>query len=253
MEFRFQCTACGKCCHGWIPLTIEDALTHAHRFPLAVVWTTVRPGGRSYAWASRLGTTVEVRRHKPVALRVSPTAYIPPSMSCPALAPDGLCGIHEGKPARCRAMPFSPYHDEADQADLLRPKPGWACDTSSSAPVVYRGAQILARDDYESELAVVRSEAPVLRSYAEWNFRNVPEVAERLTRVATRPGGGHLVLDFTTLITRLPKVDIADFASRQRPVLEDFLKRTAGLPELADYHAQYRASLRALAQLSPSS
>lgn len=180
MENRFQCTACGKCCHGWIPLTIEDALKHAHRFPLVVVWTTVRPGGRSYAWASRLGTTVELRRHKQVAIRVSPTAYIPPSMPCPSLAPDGLCGIHEWKPARCRAMPFSPYHDETDQSELLRPKPGWECDTSPSAPVVYGGGRILVREEYERELTTIQREAPILRSYTEWNFRNVPEVAERL-------------------------------------------------------------------------
>lgn len=54
------------------------------------------------------------------------------------LTPDDLCGIHAGKPSRCRTMPFFPYTDENDQAANLIPRPGWACDTSNAAPVVYR-------------------------------------------------------------------------------------------------------------------
>jgi Fe-S-cluster containining protein len=246
MEKHFLCTACGKCCRGWVPLTIDDALRHAHRFPLAMVWTPVRPGAKSYAWLSRLCVTIELRPKKPVAVRIAPTAYIPPSVECPALAPDGLCLIHEDKPARCRAMPFSPYHDESDQDGLLVPKPGWACDTSPAAPIVYRDGRILARDDYERELKAIRDDAPTLRSYAEWMYANMPTVAERLARMAAKPAGGHVVLDFTTLLARLPKVDIVDFAARQLPVLEDFMSRTSATPALSEYHTQYRNAARTL-------
>jgi hypothetical protein len=48
MERRFSCTARGKCCHGLLPLTIGDALAHADTFPLVVMWTPVRQGGRSF-------------------------------------------------------------------------------------------------------------------------------------------------------------------------------------------------------------
>lgn len=249
MERHFLCTACGKCCSGWIPLTIHDALEHAHRFPLAMIWTPVRPGSRSFAWLSRLCVTIELRPKKPVAVRIAPTAYIPPSMACPALAEDGLCGIHSSKPARCRAMPFSPYHDEADQAGLLVPKPGWACDTSPAAPPVYKDGRILVREDYEKELAAIRDEASVIRDYAAWMYRNVPTVAEQLARVAAKPAGGHAVLDFMTLLARLPKVDTVDFARRQLPVLRDFASRTAGVPAHAAYHKQYLTALRPLERI----
>jgi Fe-S-cluster containining protein len=229
-----------------VPLTIRDALAHAERFPLAMVLTTVRAGGKSYAWMRRLGTTVELRKGKPFVLRVSPTAYIPPSLSCPALLDSGLCGIHDIKPARCRAMPFSPYHDETDQAQLLVPKPGWACDTSSAAPLVYRDGRILVRDDYEHELKAIEEEASQLRAYTNWMINTVPEVAQRLGKITSNPAGGHVVLDFATLLARLPTVDPRDFAARQLPVLRDFAARTAGAPALADYRRLYEQSAESL-------
>lgn len=253
MDKHFLCTACGKCCSGWVPLTIDDALRHAHRFPLAMIWTPVRPGAKSYSWLSRLCVTIELRPKKPIAVRIVPTAYIPPSLKCPALASDGLCGIHESKPARCRAMPFSPYHDESDQAGLLVPKPGWECDTSSAAPVVYRDGRILPRDDYERELKAIREEASTIRAYAEWMYRNVPTVSERLARMAAKPAGGHVVLDFMTLVARLPKLDTIDFAKRQLPILHAFASKTAGIPALADYHAQYQSAARPLERMLKSS
>ena len=63
MERRFSCTACGKCCHGQVPLTIADALAHADKFPLAIVWSTVRKGGRSFQTTGELGVTIQVKKN----------------------------------------------------------------------------------------------------------------------------------------------------------------------------------------------
>ena len=241
MERRFKCTACGKCCYGWLPLTISDALIHADRFPLAIFWSPVRQSSRSFALSSRLGTTIQLQRHKQIAVRVSPTAYIPPSLACPALMPEGLCSIHADKPSRCRAMPFSPYQEESDQADLLVPRSGWACDTSDAAPVVYRDKKIVDREDFDHERAGLFAQAPTLRAYAAWLLDAKPELMQELMKVAMNPTGGHVVVGFSTLIPRLAKVDMFDFARKQLPVMNAFSAKTADVSELAEYHKHYRS------------
>ena len=94
MERRFHCTVCGKCCYGKLPLTLGDAVANAGRFPLAMLWTTIRQSAKSFAITARLGTTVKLGKRKQVALQVTPVSYMPPSLPCPALAPDGRCSIH---------------------------------------------------------------------------------------------------------------------------------------------------------------
>jgi hypothetical protein len=78
-----------------LPLTLSDALTHADRFPLALVWTPVPQGTRSFPLATRLGITLALRKRTRIAALIVPTAYIPPSLPCPALTGEGLCGIHD--------------------------------------------------------------------------------------------------------------------------------------------------------------
>lgn len=182
MERRFRCTACGKCCVGWLPLTVNDALAHAGRFPLAVVWTPVRPASKAFDAAARLGLTVRTRDRKRLAVRIAPTAYIPPSMACPELTADNLCGIQDDKPSRCRSMPFLPYRAETDQADLLVPRPGWACDTSPEAPVVYRDKAILDRRDFDREHDDLVAQAAVLRAYGEALMASVPGMVDAWPR-----------------------------------------------------------------------
>ncbi|MBV5335772.1 YkgJ family cysteine cluster protein, partial [bacterium] len=110
VERRFRCTACGACCRGELPLTLEEAFRHAHRFPLAMVWTPIKPGGKSHELATRLGTSVRLAGKKDAGVFIVPTAYVPAALPCPALADDGLlCSMHEDKPLRCRTMPFYPH------------------------------------------------------------------------------------------------------------------------------------------------
>jgi Fe-S-cluster containining protein len=240
MELRFNCTACGKCCFGWLPLTIVDAIAHADRFPLALVWTPVRQGSKFFPLTSRLGATVQLQKNKQIAVRVSPTAYIPPTLPCPELTADGLCGIHADKPSRCRSMPFSPYQEEADQATLLVPRSGWACDVSETAPVVYRDKQIVDRGDFDRERDEVLAQATTLRAYATWLLEAKPVLQQELSKAALNPSGGHVVVAFSTLIPRLPQVNMFDFMRKQLPVMTDFAAKTAGISGLADYHKHYQ-------------
>ncbi len=240
MERRFHCTACGKCCYGILPLTLDDAIANADRFPLAMMWTTVRQGAKSFAIAARLGTTVKLGKRKQVAVKITPVSYMPPTLPCPALAPDNLCSIHEDKPSRCRTMPFDPWRQEQDQSDLLVPRDGWLCDTSRQAPAVYRDKKIIHREDFEREQRDLMDQSSVLRAYADRLMTNAPNVAAAIDDAARKPRGGFVVLNFTAIVPRLPQIDMAEFAQKQVPVLSEFADRTAGMPQAADFHRYYR-------------
>ena len=246
MERRFHCTACGKCCAGWLPLTLNDALANAGRFPLAMVLTTIRQGAKGFDLNVDLGTTVPYGKRKRVAVQITPTSYVPPSFSCPSLGPDGGCTIHADKPVRCRTMPFSPVREERDQAALLVPRPGWECDTSDNAPVVYRDKVIVGRGDFDQERKELVDQAETLRAYADALISGAPNVAAGLDAAAKKSRGGYVVLNFTTLLPRLSKIDQGDFARKQLPVLNEFAKRTEKDPDMAGYHAFYQENITGL-------
>ncbi len=243
MERRFHCTACGKCCRGWLPLSLHDALAHAGRFPLAMVLTTIRQGAKAFDLTAGLGTTVPLGKRKRVAVLVTPTAYIPALFACPALDTGGQCTIHDDKPSRCKTMPFSPVRDERDQAALLVPRDGWECDTSSAAPVVYRDKTVVDRRDFDHERHQLMDQAATLKSYADALIAGAPNVAAGLDSAARKSRGGYVVVNFTTLLPRLSDIDQAGFARQQLPVLTDFAKRTEGKADLSDYHQFYRENI----------
>ncbi|HYD29655.1 MAG TPA: YkgJ family cysteine cluster protein [Azospirillaceae bacterium] len=250
MERRFTCTACGKCCFGALPLTLDDALAHAGRFPLAMIWTPVRQGSKAFDLTARLGITVRLPNRKQLAVQIAPTAYIPPSLPCPALNPEGRCSIHATKPSRCRTMPFYPYREEKDQADLLIPRPGWACDTSAAAAVVYRDKAIIDRADFDHERQDLLRQASALRSYAEGLMAMAPWLVQGLVQAAMKPVGGHVVVNFASFLSRLDPGEAAAFARRQHPVLTDFAELTAGEASLKEYHARYTEWAKDVALLS---
>ncbi len=246
MERHFHCTACGKCCNGWLPLTLPDALANAGRFPLAMILTPVRQGAKAYEITARQGTILQLGKRKNAAVQISPTCYIPPSLSCPALQTDGLCAIHAGKPLRCRSMPFSAYREEADQSSLLIPREGWQCDTSCDVPVVYRNKEVIEREDFARERRQLMDQASVLKAYADALIATAPNVVAGLENAARKKSGGYVVLNFTTLLARLTGINSADFARQQLPVLADFAEKTQGNPDLEDYHRYYRDNFKGM-------
>ncbi|MEI6559445.1 MAG: YkgJ family cysteine cluster protein [Rhodospirillaceae bacterium] len=240
IEHRFACIACGQCCFGRVPLTLDDAFSHAGLFPLAMVWTPVRPGSRSFDLTAQLGATVTLRNRKRVAVLIAPTAYHPPAFSCPALAADNLCAIHADKPLRCRTMPFFPYREERDQVDMLVPRKGWVCDVTAAAPVVYRERAIVDRAAFDRERAALLADAPALRAYLEGMVKREPALLDHLARAAMNPAAGHLILNFSSFLRIHRNHDLVAFAKRQHPVLAEFERRTAATPALAEFHRYYR-------------
>ncbi|MCW8915562.1 MAG: YkgJ family cysteine cluster protein [Magnetovibrio sp.] len=241
MERHFKCTACGKCCQGWLPLSIEDALTHADRFPLFMMWSPVRPGGKSYDLTAELGLTFEPKKRKRAALRITPFSYIPSSIPCPALLPDGKCGVHETKPQRCKTMPLSGARAEDDQTDLMIPKPGWECDISTDAPLVYRDKTVIERSEFTAERSALKADSPVLKAYGDFMLAGNPKLRQEVTKMALNPRGGHVIVNFSTLTPRLPQVDMFSFAAQQFPVMRAFAELTAGEGSMTKEHKRYRA------------
>lgn len=247
---HFACTACGQCCFGWLPLTLEDAFANAGRFPLAMLWTPVPEQSRVFALTARLGTLTRLPNRKRIALSVVPTSYIPRTFQCPALSPDNLCGIQSAKPSRCRAMPFYPYRREEDQLDLLQPRKGWACDVSPEAPLVYRNGRIQDRADFDREREALLAQAPELRDYADRMLACYPALVGRLQSASQRPTAGPVAVGFHSFLRQNTHYDAIAFARQQHPLLTDFAARTADAPTLTDYHTFYRDSAAELAWLA---
>ena len=147
--------------------------------------------------------------------------------------------IHETKPHRCRTMPFSAYRDEADQDDLLIPRPGWTCDTSDESPVVYRDKDIIVRDDFDAERDCLVHDAAILKPYGEWLLQSAPSLDMELRKIALKPRGGRGLVAFSTLIPTLPNGDLYAIAEKQFPVMTAFAARTADDPALSEYHQRY--------------
>jgi Fe-S-cluster containining protein len=249
MERRFRCTACGKCCFGQLPLTLGEMLDHAGRFPLAMVWRIVPKGARAYALTERLGRSIRLQRTRTAAVSITLTAYLPPSLACPELTPQGQCGIHESKPLRCRTMPFYPFRDAADQTELLRPRAGWLCDTGETAPVVYCDGTIVDSRDFDVERKALLAQAESMRTYADYVFRYMPWIADKLAAIGANPEGS-VATSLSSFLTACKQFDATTIAVRQLPVLERFAARTAEIDGLDDYHRNYVGWAREMAYLA---
>ena len=249
---HFGCTACGQCCYGLLPLTCKDALANAALFPLCFLWTAVRQGSKDYAMTATLGTTIKSADRKELAVLIMPTAYLPKSFPCPALRDDNLCGIHLNKPSRCKAMPFYPYRDERYQAELLTPRPGWACDTSTGAPVVFKDNQIVLRDDFERERRDLLEQVPILRRYADYMLKYSPWLVGALTHAASKIKAGQVVTSLSSFLTATRNAEAGHIARLQLPILNDYVTKTAGDAQLAEFHENYRNWSEEMTYLSQS-
>lgn len=239
MTKHFQCTACGKCCNGLLPLTCKDALAHASRFPLGFVWTPVQQNSNDFSMTSKLGITIKLADRKELAVLIVPTSFIPSYFSCPALGEDNLCGIQRNKPSRCKTMPFYPYREEQYQFELLVPRKGWACDTSTDAPIVFQDKKIVFRDDFDQEKNELLEQVPLLRRYAEYMVKYSYPLINNLAVASMKSKGGHIVTSLSSFLTATKNADAKLIAEQQLPVLNSYIAKTADDPSLSEFHKQY--------------
>ncbi len=240
MARRFQCTACGKCCYGQLPLTCKDAFANAARFPLSFVWTPLRQGSKDFPLVATLGTTIKLADGKKLAVLIVPTSYLPYSFPCPALGDDNLCTIHIDKPSRCKTMPFYPYREERFQAELLTPRQGWECDaTSPAAPIVFQDNKLVYRDYFDRERQELLEQVPVLRSYADYMLKCSPSLVGLLVNASSKTKAGHVVTSLSSFLTATKNGAAKHIAQQQLPILSDYVVKTAGDAQLSEFHKNY--------------
>ncbi|WP_197711009.1 hypothetical protein [Chromatium okenii] len=244
-EQHFACTGCGKCCHGWLPLTVADAFANAGRFPLALVWTPVPEVSRAFDLTAQLGTVVQIAKRKRVAVLIAPTAYLPPSFPCPALSPEiaapfrrkNRCGVAPCRFIRIAAPPIKPIAAAAQRLEVRH---------FATAPLVYQQRKIVDRSDFDVERCLL-AEAPMLRTYADTTLKHYPTVLAQLLKAAQNPAAGRFIVGFASLLRWHKAFDPVTFAQAQHPVLCAFAERTAADPTLAIYHRYYQEAAAELA------
>lgn len=241
-EQRFACTACGLCCYGLLPLSVEEALQWADAFPLAMSVTPVKAGTRGYA-TKEIGVSFSSGSKKPIYLIVTPVALIPSNMACPKLADDNLCSVHEDKPQRCRTMPFYAYKDEDSQRDMLVPRPGWKCSTDVNAPVVYKDRKVVDANEFQRERQLLVGQASSLQPYIDFLGRYDPSFAIRVQTAAKAPVPGRVIVGFVSYLRQNKELDIIAFARRQHPVLQEWLEKTSGDAKAVQFATYYRDAI----------
>ncbi len=235
MAKHFQCTACGKCCYGQLPLTWKDAFANVGRFPLCFAWTPVQKGSKDFALASKIGATVTLPNRLEIAILIMPLAYIPSSYPCPALGENNLCKIHDNKPSRCKAMPFYPYREEKFQAELLVPKKDWGCDTSSNAPIIFQEGKIMSRKDFDQEREELLEQVPLLKRYTEYmqkySYSFVGSLRGKIK--------GSVVTSLSSFLTATKSPHAKEIAQQQLPILHEYAAKTAEDIKWSDFHKNY--------------
>ncbi len=250
MAYRFQCTACGKCCYGQVPLTIDEAFRHVDRFPLAMVWTPIREASKDFAMVSQLGAVFTLPNRKKLATLIVPTAYLPATLPCPALRDDNLCDIHQNKPLRCRTMPFYPYRDEQYQAELLSFPTNWECDTSEAAPVVFDKQRIIQSEDFQAERQALAAQHPLIQRYADYMLKYNAKIIASLAQATQKAKAGQVVTSLSSFLTAIRVPNSQDIAEQQLTVLHHYLEKTAHHKELAEFHQYYQLSAKEMGYLA---
>jgi Fe-S-cluster containining protein len=172
-ELRFACTQCGACCNRSPEVALSEAAALADVFVFRLMFrlyelprtlagylasgVTTAGSGEEYYESKRLlaafaarkysmkrrhgGKTVDYRRY----LTISALTLDAGAGACAALS-GGRCGIYARRPLACRTVPFHYSRPEASAERALKAfveTPGYGCDTSVDAPVVFAAGRIV--------------------------------------------------------------------------------------------------------------
>lgn len=164
--FGFECTACGKCCNSPPQLTIPELFKHQQRFFGSLALRTVsrpqrialsemnsdvfdRATATQDALAERALHPLPGSRDLYAAL-TGQAFGIPSQPHCPALLPDGRCGVHEaGKPAVCGVVPLDALEPDHQQSNVL---------ASRLDEVAFNGADCITREEPTSRRVIAHGE-----------------------------------------------------------------------------------------------
>lgn len=145
-------------------------------------------------------------------------------------------------------MPFYPYREEDAQADLIVPQKDWLCDTSETAPLVYKDKKIIDREDFDHEHSELLKNAPLLDAYAQKMLKEYAPLMPVLMKAALNPKSGQrFAVRFSSFLLMNKDYDIVSFAKQQHPVLTAFAQKTAGIKAFAEHHKYYKEAADDLA------
>jgi Fe-S-cluster containining protein len=186
-EVRFRCTGCGICCGTPPAVFIDEIITQADNFILGAqlrIISKIDPDDprdikimrKTYPeldlsdpdarmtladHLNKIASTQGVEIEEPITdgsgpcLAFSLIDVDQLSGRCPRLQPDGLCGIYETRPRKCRVVPL----DESVPEELLGSSlseeiikmvsAGGKCEFANEAPVIWKDGSLTSDQDRE--------------------------------------------------------------------------------------------------------
>lgn len=239
-EVRFRCTGCGICCGTPPAVFVDEIITQADNFVLGAqlrIISKIDPDDprdvkilrKTYPeldlsdYAARrtladhlnkIAATQGVEIEDPITHGSAPCLAFSMidvdqlSGRCPQLQPDGLCGIYETRPRKCRAVPMDESIPVAllgsslSQEIIKMVSAGGQCEFSGEAPVIWKDGSLSSDRDLEvhgasgAEMAdaVGNISKAVVKEYLEFKaFENessentVANVVEHLGVEGQRP------------------------------------------------------------------
>jgi Fe-S-cluster containining protein len=134
MDVHFDCTMCGKCCHGLkLPLSIDEAITWVTRsgevqiLCEAIPWPEEPPADDLQAQRKRRRSFAAASGDLPIRVIVTLAASF--DGACPHLGADFRCGNYELRPRVCRIYPaeVNPFVELMPQGKACPPE-AWSED-----------------------------------------------------------------------------------------------------------------------------
>ncbi len=240
-DVHFACTACGRCCDSPPTFTLGEAMELYGDFILTIrlagpIADARLPASSPVVTAYRVQRThlsahgaltfqldtAEGRTYETILQIYAGAIRAGNDDPCGMLQPDGLCGIYDRRPQRCRTVPFDYWLAEpiavptgAQRLDAAL-KRGWKCDVSEAAPVVATEGVFMAgpyRDAYRDALALMDQQGAALGIVAEAFKRELNEKPEMVGPVVAALGQGQAI-DFSFLM-------VLDGLLRMRAAMDD--------------------------------
>jgi Fe-S-cluster containining protein len=145
MDVHFDCTMCGKCCHGLkLPLSIDEAITWLDQggevqvLCEAIPWPDEPAADDLQAQRKRRRSFAAASGDMPTRIVVTLAASF--DAACPHLGADLRCGNYELRPRVCRIYPaeVNPFVELMPQGKAC-PSDAWTADK----PVLMRSGRLV--------------------------------------------------------------------------------------------------------------
>lgn len=167
MDLRFECTQCGKCCHGLrLTLSVDEAIAWTGNGHVVQILTEAFPDcpddGRedSRAAYDRARSFPAISGEMPIRIAAALVAFH--EGACPHLRTDMRCGNYAARPRICRIYPLEsrPFTNVSPERRLCPPE-AWA----SHHPQLLQGdhiADVASADIVADHRRTLMEDVPVV-------------------------------------------------------------------------------------------